>query len=137
MFYDLDADASSSDGGPGGRLKSNRKRITDPAELRALRDNLLPDDLDSAKAIVTVHVEQNDTIMLCLICRSPSKITTCYDCGTADLCALCMFDHGCLQPVCGHCGAGTLTLTRTSQPATLVGDGTFASVAVRHITTRQ
>ena len=108
MFYDLDADASSTDGGPGGRLKSNRKRITGPAELRALRDNLLPDDLESAKAIVTAHVEQNDTIMLCFICRNPSKITTCYDCGTADLCALCMFDHGCLQPVCGHCGGRNL-----------------------------
>ena len=36
MFYDPDAEASSSDGGPGGKLKSNRRRIADPVELRAL-----------------------------------------------------------------------------------------------------
>jgi len=91
-----------------GLAKALRPRLVDSGMLKTVLDTLNETELATVKEEVANHVEKSDTIMLCMICNQPKRITMCFDCGTAELCATCMFNHGCMEPLCGYCGSRNL-----------------------------
>jgi len=91
-----------------GLAKALRPRLVNSGMLKTVLDTLNETELATVKEEVANHVEKSDTIMLCMICNQPKRITMCFDCGTAELCATCMFNHGCMEPLCGYCGSRNL-----------------------------